>query len=122
VHARRPFFVLADVAANARRKAQGTSGRVISPLALEAVRRIDALFDLERAINGESAERRWQVRQDASAPLIWVYGVGKDGVAAFTQDGIDNLRQIIADKSRRNCAHPTPPQIAYPAVFTACFA
>jgi transposase len=30
---------------------------VISPLALEAVRRIDALFDIERAINGESAGR-----------------------------------------------------------------
>ena len=57
-HARRPFFVLADVAANARRKAQGKSASVISPLALEAVRRIDALFDIEREINGQSAERR----------------------------------------------------------------
>jgi len=69
-HARRPFFVLADVAANARRKAQGKSASVISPLALEAVRRIDALFDIERAINGESAERRRQVRQEVSAPLV----------------------------------------------------
>ncbi|MGE5150215.1 MAG: IS66 family transposase [Rhodospirillaceae bacterium] len=70
VHARRPFFVLADVAANARRKAQGKSASVISPLAVEAVRRIDELFAIERAINGENAERRQQVRQDASAPLI----------------------------------------------------
>ena len=70
VHARRPFFVLADVAANARRKAQGKSASVISPLALEAVRRIDALFDIERAINGENAERRRQVRQEVSAPLV----------------------------------------------------
>ena len=51
-HARRPFFVLADLAANARRKAQGKPASVISPLALEAVRRIDALFDIEREING----------------------------------------------------------------------
>jgi hypothetical protein len=43
---------------------------VISPLALEAVRRIDALFDIERAINGESAARRRMVRQELSAPLI----------------------------------------------------
>jgi transposase len=42
---------------------------VISPLALEAVRRIDALFDIERTINGQSAERRRQVRQEASASL-----------------------------------------------------
>ena len=70
VHARRPFFVLADVAANARRKAQGKTASVISPLALEAVRRIDALFTIERAINGQNAERRRQVRQEASAPLV----------------------------------------------------
>ena len=70
VHARRPFFVMADLAANARRKAQGKSASVISPLALEAVRRIDALFEIERAINGDSAERRRKVRQEVSAPLV----------------------------------------------------
>jgi transposase len=70
VHARRPFFVFADVEANARRKAQGRSASVISPLAVEAVRRIDALFDIERTINGQSAERRRQVRQELSAPLV----------------------------------------------------
>src|ERR1041384_5893257 len=69
VHARRPFFVLADVAANARRKADRRTASVLSPLALEAVRRIDALFDIERRVNGDSAERRRQVRQEASAPL-----------------------------------------------------
>jgi transposase len=70
VHARRPFFVMADVAAAARRKAQGNTTSVISPLALEAVRRIDALFDIERAINGQSAEQRRAVRQELSAPLV----------------------------------------------------
>jgi hypothetical protein len=29
---------------------------------------------------------------------LWVYGVGEDGVPAFTKDGIENLRQIIADE------------------------
>jgi len=70
VHARRPFFVLADLVANARRKAQGRTASVVSPLALEAVRRIDALFEIERAINGQRAERRRQVRQELSAPLV----------------------------------------------------
>src|SRR3954467_2455669 len=70
VHARRPFFVMADLAENARRKAQGKKPAVISPLALEAVRRIDALFEIERAINGQSAERRKTVRQELSAPLV----------------------------------------------------
>src|SRR6202023_2162145 len=66
----RPFFVMADVAVNARRKAQGKTPGVISPLALEAVRRIDALFEIERAINGQSADRRKAVRQELSAPLV----------------------------------------------------
>jgi hypothetical protein len=29
---------------------------------------------------------------------LWVHGVGEDGVPAFTRDGIENLRQIIADE------------------------
>jgi hypothetical protein len=61
---------MADVAANARRKAQGKTMSVISPLALQAVRRIDDLFDIERSINGQSAERRRAVRQELSAPLV----------------------------------------------------
>jgi transposase len=70
VHARRPFFVMADLAENARRKVQGKKPAVISPLALEAVRRIDALFEIERGINGETSERRRVVRQELSAPLV----------------------------------------------------
>src|SRR5437764_2391938 len=50
VHARRPFFVMADLVENARRNAQRKKPAVISPLALEAVRRIDELFEIERAI------------------------------------------------------------------------
>src|ERR1700676_1270855 len=69
-HARRPFFIMADIAANARRKAQGKTSGVISPLALEAVRRIDTLFAIERSINGHSAERRRAVRQELSKPLV----------------------------------------------------
>src|SRR5207342_2896771 len=70
VHARRPFFVMADVAENARRTAQGKAPAPISPLALEAVRRIDALFEIERSINGETAEQRRAVRRELSAPLV----------------------------------------------------
>src|SRR6266568_4526700 len=66
-HARRQFFELADIAANARR---GKNAPAISPVALEAVKRIDALFDIERNINGLSAEERLRVRQEQSAPLL----------------------------------------------------
>jgi transposase len=66
-HARRHFFELADIAANARR---GKKASAISPVALEAVKRIDALFDIERTINGRSAEERLRVRQDQSIPIL----------------------------------------------------
>jgi transposase len=66
-HARRPFFELADIAANARR---GKNAPAISPIALEAVKRIDALFAIERTINGRNAEERRRVRQEQSAPLL----------------------------------------------------
>jgi transposase len=69
-HARRPFFALADIETSARRKAEGKAPAPISPLALEAVRRIDALFEIERAINGRTAQERHAVRQELSEPLV----------------------------------------------------
>lgn len=69
-HARRKFFVLADIEAAARRKAQRRTPAPISPIALEAVHRIDALFDIERSINGLPADQRLAVRQERSAPLV----------------------------------------------------
>ncbi len=69
-HSRRKFFELADIEASARRKAEGDKPSPISPMALEAVRRIDALFEIERAINGKSAEERLAARQEHSAPLV----------------------------------------------------
>jgi transposase len=69
-HARRKFFVLADVAGNARRAASGKAQAVLSPICLEAVQRIDALFDIERDINGHDAEARRTIRQARSAPLV----------------------------------------------------
>ena len=47
-HARRKFFVLADIAGKLRK---GKPAHDISPVALEAVKRIDAIFDIEREIN-----------------------------------------------------------------------
>jgi hypothetical protein len=66
-HARRQFFELADIAANARR---GRKASAISPIALEAVKRIDVLFEIERTINGRSAAERLRVRQEQSVPLL----------------------------------------------------
>lgn len=39
-------------------------------IALEAVQRLDALFDIERATNGKSPAERLAARQELSAPLM----------------------------------------------------
>jgi transposase len=49
-HARRKFFELADIQKSARDRKR--KGKPISPIALEAVKRFDALFEIERQING----------------------------------------------------------------------
>jgi len=64
-HGRRKLFELADVTAKARGKLA-----VIAPLAFEAVKRIDAIFDVEREINGRSIEERLAVRRERVAPLV----------------------------------------------------
>ena len=66
-HARRGFFELADIEKKAR---DGQKGKPISPIALEAVLRLDALFEIERAINDRGPEERRAVRQGKSKPLF----------------------------------------------------
>src|ERR1043166_5393595 len=61
-HARRKLFELADIEGAARKKSRGEHAGLIYPIALEAVQRIDALFDIERAIAGRSAAERLAAR------------------------------------------------------------
>ena len=69
-HARRKFFVLADIETSARRRASNKTPSPISPLALEAVRKIDVLFDIERAINSLDVTARKAARQERSVPVV----------------------------------------------------
>ena len=55
-HGRRNFFKLAELAK--------------APLAVEAVRRIDAIFDVERTLNGLPVEQRFAVRQEQITVLV----------------------------------------------------
>ena len=56
--------------AHGRRKLFDLAHLAKAPLAAEAVQRIDAIFDAERAINGLSIEQRLAVRQTHVAPLV----------------------------------------------------
>jgi transposase len=83
-HGRRKFFELADIATKARNRKQTT----ISPMALEAVRKIDAIFMTERAIDGLSPEGRLAARRNDIAPLV--------------HDLLDWMRRERARLSRHN--------------------
>ncbi len=126
-HARRKFFELADIAGNVR---HGKPAHQISPVAFEAVKRIDAIFDIERDINGLDAELRLAARARLSAPLLsgleaWLrseraqmskhnpvakainYLFEKDHWSAFTRfltDGRACLTNNAAERSLRGTA------------------
>ena len=65
-HARRKLFELADIASKVRKGKAAT----ISPIAFEAVQKFDAIFMLERSINGLSPEARVAARRKDIAPLV----------------------------------------------------
>ena len=83
-HARRKLFELADIASKARKGKPTT----ISPIAFEAVRKMDAIFMLERSINGLSPDERLAARRRDIAPLV--------------DDLIDWMKQERAKLSRHN--------------------
>ena len=82
-HARRNFFKLAEVAR--------------APLAMEAVRRIDLIFDAERPINGLPLDPRLAARKATVAPLVaeleaWMQAVrGKLSRHADVAKAIDSM-------------------------------
>jgi transposase len=65
-----PASVLRDGGSGRERPSLGKRPAAISPMTLEAVRRIDELIEIERAINGQSPERRRAIRQELTAPLV----------------------------------------------------
>jgi hypothetical protein len=65
-HARRKLFELADIASKARDK----TSTVISPIAFAAVAKFDAVFAMERSINGLSPDERLAVRRKDIVPIV----------------------------------------------------
>jgi transposase len=66
-HARRKFFELVVLPKTGK---AGPSVKAAAPLAHEAITRIDAIFAIERAINGASAQARLATRTAQSADLV----------------------------------------------------
>lgn len=127
-HARRNFFKLADVESLARKRSHGKTDAVLSPLAMEAVQRINAIFALEREMNGRTADERLAVRKEKVTPLVeslefWLRETGAklskhndvavainymlrrwDGFTLFLRDGTVCLTNNAAERALRRIA------------------
>jgi transposase len=127
--ARRPGpIVEAACWAHARRKFFDLARLNTAPIALEAVRQTDALFAIEREINGEQPAERRRVRQERSRPRVealeaWLreqyarlspasqvakaiaYSLNRwDGLARFLDDGRLCMTNNAAERALRGIA------------------
>jgi hypothetical protein len=63
------------------------------------VNKVSAVFTLNYVAEmlGEDEEWLFDVAGDMDTEdgQLWVYGVGEHGVMAFTEDGIENLKDLI---------------------------
>jgi hypothetical protein len=99
-HGRRKFFVIADTSANG----------LGAPVALEAVRRIDAIFAIEREIIALSADHRLAARQKRIVPLDQVpaaRGRGQVGAKCIVRKGREVFTATARNGTGRTKRHAT---------------
>jgi hypothetical protein len=74
---------------------------------------ISAVFTISYVANLVDEDEDWlcelSIGMEPEDGSLWVHGVGEDGVPAFTRDGIENLRQIIADERGAGRGPPLRP-------------
>jgi hypothetical protein len=72
---------------------------------------IAAVFTIGYAANLLGEDEDWlhelSIDMFPEDGLLWVYRMGEHGVTAFTEDGIENLRQIIVDERTAGRAPPS---------------
>jgi transposase len=99
-HARRKLFELADIASKARDQKPTT----ISPIAFQAVQKFDAIFMLERSINGLSPEQRVAARHNEVAKAMDYMLKRIDIFTRFLEDGRICLSNNAAERELRGIA------------------
>lgn len=99
-HARRKFFELADIEKSARDRKR--NGKPISPIALEAVKRFDALFD---DMHEWLKEERATLSSSSDVVKAMDYMLKRwDGFARFLEDGRICLTNNAAERALRGIA------------------
>ena len=81
-------------------EARGNRCRRRRGLASSPVNKVHHVYTITRVAEmlGEDEDRLWDVanEMDQEDGQIWVYGLGDEGVMAFTDFGIDTLVDLIA--------------------------
>jgi hypothetical protein len=74
---------------------------------------ISAVFTIGYVANLLGEDEDWlfelSIGMEPEDGSLWVYGVGEDGVPAFTRDGIENLREIITEERAAGNGPPAKP-------------
>jgi hypothetical protein len=74
---------------------------------------ISAVFTIGYVANLLGEDEDWlfdlSIGMEPEDGSLWVYGIGEDGVPAFTRDGIDDLRETIADERAAGRGPPLKP-------------
>ena len=81
-----------------------SSGRLTLPA-------VSAVFTITHVAQMLGEDEDWlhelSIDMFAEDGCLWVYGVGDDGITAFTDYGIECLKQIIADQRAAGTAPPS---------------
>jgi hypothetical protein len=66
---------------------------------MDAISRVYTISHVAKML-GEDEELLWEIGTDMFPEhgRLWVVGIGEDGVMAFTEFGIENLRDSIATR------------------------
>ena len=74
---------------------------------------ISAVFTIDYVANLLGEDEEWlfdlSIGMEPEDGSLWVYGVGEDGVPAFTRDGVDNLHEIIVEERAAGKGPPVKP-------------
>jgi len=74
---------------------------------------ISAVFTISYVANLLGEDEDWlrdlSIGMEPEDGSLWVYGIGEDGVPAFTRGGIDNLREIVAEERAEGRGPPLNP-------------
>ena len=84
-----------------------TSYRDLASCLIMPVNKVHHVTTISSVAEDFAVDEGWlfdiAIEMDTEDGCIWVYGISEDGLMAFTDDGIDNLRELA--RMHPDCPH-----------------